>query len=181
MALETLTIPGAREQAMFGKARAMESLIQNANDLKAAREAYEELKNTFPKGMFTAIAEQRIERLQKKDALTFYEALAQYTPKPKMESPRSKLDSLTPLPENPTDEPLPAPSLTPTEPLKPQTTKPGTSKPEDLKPEIRKPGTPQPETPKPEVAKPEPPKPEAPKPATSKTESAKPEPPKKDK
>ena len=37
-ALETLTIPGAQEQAMFGKARAMESLIQNkANSTRPLR------------------------------------------------------------------------------------------------------------------------------------------------
>ena len=39
-ALETLTIPAAREQAMFGKARAMESLIQNKAQLDEAIAAY---------------------------------------------------------------------------------------------------------------------------------------------
>jgi len=180
-ALKTLTIPGAREQAMFGKARAMESLIKNGDDLKAAKEAYEELKKSYPNGMFKMVADQRIDQLQKSDALKFYEALAQYSPKPKLESPRSKLEGLTPLPDNPTDEPvtpnapgrtgsqsmstpgIPVPSLTPTEPVKPQAVKPETSKPDDVKPEIRKPETPNPETVRPETQKTEPTKPEPPK------------------
>ena len=46
-ALKTLTIPGAREQAMFGKARAMESLIQNKAQLDEAIAAYQELNKKF--------------------------------------------------------------------------------------------------------------------------------------
>ena len=53
-ALKTMTIPGAKEQAMFGKARAMESLIQNKAQLDEAVAAYEELNKRFPHGMFKA-------------------------------------------------------------------------------------------------------------------------------
>ena len=221
-ALKTLTIPGAREQALFGKARAVESLIQNADDLKAAKDAYEELAKSFPDGMFKAIAERRIEQLQKKDTLTFYEALAQYNPKPPVESPRSKLDSLTPLPDNPTEEmvpktpvrgegaqsgpgsAIPAPSLTPTEPVKDspktdlpktdpaksQTPKPDAPKSEAPKTDAPKAGTltitatsslNKSEAPKTEAPKTEAPKTEAPKTEAPKTDTPKPDAPKKDK
>ena len=63
-ALETLTIPGAREQAMFGKARAMESLIQDKAQVDEAIAAYQELNTSFPGGMFKAVADQRIEQLE---------------------------------------------------------------------------------------------------------------------
>ena len=49
-ALKTLTIPGAREQAMFGKARAMESLIQNKAQLDEAIAAYQDLNKKFSRG-----------------------------------------------------------------------------------------------------------------------------------
>ncbi|MGA2255319.1 MAG: hypothetical protein ABSG53_11705 [Thermoguttaceae bacterium] len=189
-ALKTLTIAGAKEQAMFGKARAMESMSQNKAQVDEAVAAYKELIERFPNGMFKPVADQRIEQLQKKDALEFYRALAQYAPKPKVESPRSKLDNLGPLPENPTDEPLvpktpvrgegsqsgpiqgiPAPSLTPTEPVKvvaPKTEIPMT---QPVKPQVAKP-----DAPKLESVTPDTPKPEAPK-----SEASKPDVPKKDK
>ncbi len=89
--------------------------------------------------MFKSIADQRVEQLQKKETLNFYESLAKYTPKPKVESPRNQLGKLGGLPENPPDEPLvptapvrpkdsgqqgpglgiPVPSLSPTESPKP--------------------------------------------------------------
>ncbi|MGO9111107.1 MAG: hypothetical protein ACLP9L_17935 [Thermoguttaceae bacterium] len=178
-ALKTLTIPGAQEQAMFGKARAIESLSQRKAQIDEAITAYKELNERFPHGMFKAIADQRMEQLQKKETLRFYEALAQYTPKPKVESPRSQLGKLGPLPENPPDEPpvptppvrgdgssqgpalgIPVPSLTPTEP---------------------KPEAPKSEPAKPQAAKPEPAKTDISKPDASKTEAAKPEAAKKDK
>ena len=52
---------------MFGKARAIESLIQNKAQLDEAVTAYQELIERFPHGMFKAIADQRIEQLQKKE------------------------------------------------------------------------------------------------------------------
>lgn len=147
--LETLTIPAAKEQAMFGKARAIESLIENKAQLDEAIAAYQELNKSFPKGMFKAVAERRIEQLQKKETLTFYEALAQYTPKPKAESLRSQLGNLGTLSENPPDGPLvptppvrgggiqsnptpdlPEPSLTPKEPVKAEAPKKDGPKPE---------------------------------------------------
>ena len=132
----SLTIPGAEEQAMFGKARAMEALIQKPEDAEHAKAAYKELNEKFSKGMFKAVAEERIKQLEKRDTLTFYETLAQYAPKPKVESPVSQLGKLGDLPDNPPSEPLvpstpirstsggpllgiPAPPSTPTEPEKP--------------------------------------------------------------
>ncbi len=103
---QSLTIPGAKEQAMFGKARAMEALIQKPDDAEHAKAAYKELNAKFPKGMFKAVAEERIKQLEKRDTLTFYEALAQYAPKPKVESPVSQLGKLGDLPDNPPSEPL---------------------------------------------------------------------------
>ena len=97
-ALKTLTIPGAREQAMFGNARAIESLVQNADDLKQAIAAYEELKKSFPNGMFKTVVDgRRLERLGKKDALAFYQKLAQYTPKPKVGEPPQQVRQPRPL------------------------------------------------------------------------------------
>ena len=201
-ALKTLTIPGAREQALFGKARAVESLIQNADDLKAAKEAYEELTKSFPDGMFKAAAERRIEQLQKKDTLKFYEALAQYNPKPKVESPHSTLDSHTPLPDNPTEEmvpktpvrgegaqsgpspAIPAPSLTPTEPVKdaPKTDLPKTepAKSQPPKPDAPKPDAPKTDSPKTDAPKTVAPKTDAPKADTPKADTPKPDGPKTD-
>jgi hypothetical protein len=135
-------IAGVKEQAMFGKARALESLIQNKEQLQEAVAAYEELNKAFPQGMYKGIAEQRIAQLPKGDALKFYQKLASYTPPaaptPPPASPKSELDKLGPLPENP-EAPLvpavpvkpdashggslpaiPMPSLTPSEPGKPE-------------------------------------------------------------
>ncbi len=198
-ALETLTIPGAKEQAMFGKARALEALIQDKAQLGEAVAAYEELNKSFPKGIFKAIADQQIERLQKKDALQFYEALAQYTPKPKVESPHSQLGKLGSLPENPPDEPvptppvraggsqpgpilgLPEPSLMPTEPVKAKAPKTKAPKTEAPKTEPPKTEAPKAAAPKTEPAKPQAATPDAAKTETPKSETPKPESPKKDK
>ena len=73
---------------MFGKARALEALIQNKDQLDEAVAAYQKLNEKFPKGTYQAVADRQIEQLQKKDAMAFYDALAQYTPRPKVESPR---------------------------------------------------------------------------------------------
>ena len=92
---------------MFGKARAMESLIQNkASSTRPLRPTG--VEREFPNGMFKAIADQRIEQPQKKEALTFYEALAQYTPKPRSESPSGQLGNrlAETLPDKP-PEPTP--------------------------------------------------------------------------
>ena len=181
-ALDNLTLPAAKEQAMFGKARATESLIESKSDLEDAVAAYQDLNKSFPDGIYKTLAAQRIEQLRKKDALKFYLALAQYTPKPKAESPRSKLEKLGPLSDNPPDEPvptapvrpqaggaIPAPSLTPGEPGKMPTLKmdfpsatqpatPGTTKLQPVQPDA--PGG---ETPKAETPKADAPKADAPK------------------
>jgi hypothetical protein len=174
-ALKTLTIPGAQEQAMFGKARAIESLIQNKAQVDEAVAAYQELNERFPHGMFKTVADQRLEQLQKKETVKFYESLAQYTPKPKVESPRSQLGKLGGLPENPPEEPLvptapvrpersgqqgpalgiPVPSLTPAEPVKPEAPKTSAAKPEAAKSSVSKPETVKPDAPKTSATKPE--------------------------
>ena len=178
-ALKTVTIPAAREQAMFGKARALESLIQNKDELDKAVAAYQELNQTFPNGMFKPVAEQRIEHLQKKDSLTFYEALAQYTPKPKVQSSHSQSGNLGSVPENPPDEPpvprapvrdpnwapnMPVPTLTPKTEA-PKTEAPKKEAPKTVAPKTEAPKT---EPAKPQLAKPDIPKTEAPKPDSPK-------------
>jgi hypothetical protein len=202
-ALKEITIPAAREQAMFGRARALESLIEKKAQLDEAIAAYKELNDRFPRGMFKPIADQRLEQLEKQGTLKFYEALAQYTPKPKAESPSSQLGKIGALP----DEPLvpqtpvrsnsgsqgpaveiPAPSLTPTTPAKPEAAKldstmPGvdSAKPPVAKPDTSKAESPKPDASKPAAAKPEAAKPEAAKPEAVKPDAPKPEAPKKDK
>ena len=196
-ALETLTIPGAQEQAMFGKARALEALIQNKDQLDEAVAAYQKLNEKFPNGRFKAVADRQIERLQTKDALAFYEALSQYTPKPRIESPRQPGKS-GPLLENPPDEPLvpstpvrpagsqsgplglPEPSLTPTEPAKPSTPKPDAPKPDVPKPDVPKADTTKTEPTKLKAAKPDALEPDAPKKDTPKPDAPKPDASKKD-
>jgi hypothetical protein len=101
---------------LFGKARVLES----TGKLAEATAAYQQLNTEFPKGTYTAIAEQRLEQLGKPDTAELYQALAQYSPKPKTEKPkteipkeaekaaagpRTKLENMT-LPENP-EEPAP--------------------------------------------------------------------------
>ena len=176
-ALEIATIPEARQQAMFGKARAMESLIQNKDDLEKTVATYKELNEAYPHGMFKPIADQRIESLQKKSALTFYEALAQYTPKAKVESPQSQLGKLGALPENPPEAPptptppvrseapsrgkVPEPPLMPAEPVKSKAPKTEGEKPQAAKPETPKTEPAKKDASKPEAAKPEASKPDA--------------------
>jgi hypothetical protein len=124
-ALDSTLPPAAREQALFGKARALESLLMDKSQLGEVVAAYEEVNKNFPNGMYKAIAEQRIEQLQKSDAVTFYRQFAAYTPpKPKVAGPQSELEKLK-LPENPPDATsagsmpgIPAPSLSPAEPGK---------------------------------------------------------------
>ena len=185
----------------------MESLIQNRDQLDEAVAAYEELNKRFPQGMFKPIADQQIERLQKKDALDFYTELAQNKPKAKVESPRSKLESLS-LPENPPPQPgpaaparssgnapgpalgIPEPSLKPTEnvkpnapktePPKPQTAKPDVSKTDVPKPDAVKPDAPKPDAVNPDAVKPDAVKPDAPKPDVVKPDAPKPDAPKPD-
>ena len=139
-ALGVATTSMARERAMFGIARATETL----GDVNKAIEAYENLNKEFPKGTYKAVADQRLLRLRTPDAVEFYKALAEYTPKPKTEKsekskekteagPKGKLDKIAPLPENPPEEPMKtkssaalttattAAAVTPAEPAKPQT------------------------------------------------------------
>jgi len=106
--------PMARERALFGIARALESLGQ----LQEATAAYNELNRDFPQGTYKAIADGRLAVLSKPETAEFYEALAKYTPKPKKEAeksaagPRGKAEGIAPLPENP-EEPLLKPPVKP--------------------------------------------------------------------
>ncbi len=200
--LPTLTIDGAREQAMFGQARAIESLIQNKAQIDEAIAAYQDLNKKYPSGMFKPIADQRIELLQKKETLTLYETLAQYTPAPKPVSPRSQSNTGN-VPENPPEEPLvptppvrgegsppapilPEPSSTPSGPVIPllpktdipatELPKPDTSKnpkSEPVKPQAVEPDTSKPEPAKTDTPKTDVPKTDAPKTDVPKTEAAK--------
>jgi len=173
-ALETLTIPGAREQAMFGKARAIESLIQSETKVDDAILAYEELAKSFPEGIFKALAQQRIEQLKKPEAFKFYQELARYTPQPKPELPHSPLDKLGPLelPEAPTTPTMPGKLSGDT--LKPDLPKPEGPKGDNLKPEAPKPAVPAGDAPKPDAPKTEPPKAATPKPDAPKPDAPKP-------
>ncbi len=198
-ALETLTIPGAQEQAMFGKARAMESLIENKSQRDEAIAAYQDLNKKFPDGMFKAIADQRIEQLQKKETMEFYEALAQYAPKPKVKSIRSQLENLGNFGNPPDELPVPTtpirpdgsrsgpilgipePSLTPTEPGKSSTPKKETPKTEPAKPQAVKTDAPKPDAPKADAPKADTPKTDVPKSDAPKADAPKPEAAKKDK
>lgn len=199
-ALPTLTIPAAKEQAMFGKARAIEALIQDQAQLDEALKAYQELNRSFPQGMFKTVAEQRIEQLSKpadhSDVLKFYRALAQYTPKPPA---KNSLKDLGPLPEPEPTTPtrgsgsptspasvVPAPTSAPIEPAKkdaPKSDAPKTDVPktDPAKPQAVKPDAPKAESPKPDAPKIELVKPDAPKPNSPKIEPLQPDAPKKDK
>ncbi len=104
--------PLARERAMFGKARILETM----GKLPEATAAYQEVIKEFPQGTFKTIVDQRLEQLGKPDTAEFYKALAEYKPKPKKEAaeksaagPSGKAESLT-LPENPDMPPLAAPA-----------------------------------------------------------------------
>ena len=160
----------ARERAMFGKARTLESLGQ----LKEATDAYQKLNNDFPKGTYKFIATQRLEELAKPDSVEFYKALVMYNPKPKKEAektgtgasasspkpevgPRGKLESIGPLPDNPDVLP-PMP-----QPVKPGTSGSGAA-PSGPKSSAAEPvpTIPTPAAPKPTASSPVPPAPVAP-------------------
>ncbi len=102
--------PMAREQAMFGKARILES----EGKLPEATAAYQELNKEFPQGTYKAVADQRLEQLGKPETAEFYKAVAEYKPKTKKEAeksaagPSGKAESMT-LPENPDMPPLTTP------------------------------------------------------------------------
>jgi hypothetical protein len=121
--VEAMSNPIARQRAMFGKGRLLES-FGKIDDAKAA---YQDLNEKYPKGIYAAIAEGRLTQLGKPETKEFYDALAKYNPKAKTEKPtpkkgsgntttgpRGKLDNMT-LPDNP-------------EPVSPgETVKPGSS------------------------------------------------------
>jgi hypothetical protein len=145
-----------RQRAMFGTAK----ILETQGKLADATAAYQKMNEEYPQGMYKAVADQRIERLGKPDTAEFYQALAQFTPKPPKESPakespRGKLEGIGSLPENPEE-----PALTP--PTKPGSSGSGAgaSPPKTSATELSPPPL---ETPKSTAAEPALPKPEAPK------------------
>ena len=78
--------PIARQRAMFGKGR----LLESVGKLPEATAAYQDLNKEYPKGIYKAVAEGRLEQLGKAETAGFYQALAKYTPKSKKEKPAEK-------------------------------------------------------------------------------------------
>jgi hypothetical protein len=188
-ALETATNPAVREQAMFGKARALESMIRNKDQLRDAAAAYDDFNTSFPKRMYKAIADKRLEGLKKPDTLKFYEALAKYERKPKVTTPPSDLETPHDLPESPHSALEKLGPLTPLPDYPDTTGRPGASPSGGLpsipapansaapKPAPRTvpplmPDTPKAERPKAEPPIAEPPKPERPKAEPPKSSAA---------
>lgn len=114
--LDDMSNPIARQRAMFAKGR----LFESVGKLAEAAAAYQDLNKEYPKGIYTAVAEGRLEQLKNPETAEFYQALAKYTPK-KTEKPAAKkgggnaaagprgaLENMT-LPENP-EEPAPSKS-----------------------------------------------------------------------
>ncbi len=100
--------PLAKQRALFGQARALESLCR----VDEAKKAYEELKNEYPKGMFNKVAEDRAAELAKPELKRFYDDLKAFEPKPIVPKattpaaagPRAALESMGGISDNPPDE-----------------------------------------------------------------------------
>lgn len=67
------------ERATFGVAEAYES----KNELDKAREQYRSLVERWPEGAFTAMAQQRLDDLDRKSTMDFYDWFGKQSPKPK--------------------------------------------------------------------------------------------------
>lgn len=77
--------PRQREGALFGRARAYESLAgtrQSEGELDKAVADYEALVNAYPDGPYATYGKQRVDQLKSADAKKFYDKFAAYTPKP---------------------------------------------------------------------------------------------------
>ena len=68
--LDEMSSPIARQRAMFGKARLMETV----GKLPEATAAYQDLNKEYPKGIYNAIAAGRIAQLGKPETAEFYQA-----------------------------------------------------------------------------------------------------------
>jgi predicted negative regulator of RcsB-dependent stress response len=88
-----------RERATFGLARAREA----QNDLPKAIERYEQVVKEWPDATFSALAQQRLDDLQRKSTKVFYDEFAKYDPKPAYSDNPGKgpLFDASSLPDNP--------------------------------------------------------------------------------
>ncbi len=76
--------PRLRQRALFGRARAYETLSgtpQGTGDLPKAIADYEQLVESYPDGTYTAIAGAQLKRLKSQDIKVFYDKFAAYVPK----------------------------------------------------------------------------------------------------
>jgi hypothetical protein len=88
--------PRLRQRALFGRARAYETLSgtpQGTGELPKAIADYERLVDSFPDGTYTAIASEQLKRLKSQDFKLFYDKFAALAPKrpgPKESGPDAK-------------------------------------------------------------------------------------------
>jgi tetratricopeptide (TPR) repeat protein len=76
--------PQFRQRALFGRARAYETLSgtpQGTGDLPKAIADYQRLVDSYPDGTYTAIASAQLKRLKSQDIKVFYDKFAAYVPK----------------------------------------------------------------------------------------------------
>lgn len=190
---ENAVHPLLREQALYGMARAQESL----GELGKARGFYEEIFKNYPTGPYAKRAEQRIKDLDRESTKAWYDWFAQAQPvaadfsktnpfgDPFGDSSGGK--NLPPLPpgfvlpdldKGKSPPPEPKPDTGKTDAGKADATKPVAGKPDPSKSDATKPDQAKPETLKPDAAAPDAAKPDKAAPDASKTDAAKPEPPK---
>jgi hypothetical protein len=103
-------LPLVKEEATFGLAKALECR-GTADDLKEAREKYQAVIKNWSSGAFAEMAQKRLDDLDRQATMDFYQAFAQFDPKPSSKGPDlSGRPPFSPdsLPENP-----PGPSLIP--------------------------------------------------------------------
>lgn len=167
LALASSRADAIRERALFGRARAYETLAgsrQSEGELDKAIADYKTLVETYPKSASALMAKHRLADLESKATREFYDKFAQYTP------PTPDAKALPDVPGLNFDNPnlLPEGSLGPGLPAAPSM---------DEKPAAEKPAAetdlPPLESPKAEAPKTEAPKAETPKPEAPKDEPAK--------
>jgi tetratricopeptide (TPR) repeat protein len=76
--------PRLRQRALFGRARAYETLSgtpQGTGELPKAIADYERLVDSYPEGTYTAIASEQLKRLKSQDIKLFYDKFAALAPK----------------------------------------------------------------------------------------------------
>ena len=76
--------PQLRQRALFGRARAYESLSgtpQGAGELPKAIADYEEIAQKYPTGSYATIVGDQLKRLKSQDIKVFYDKFAQFAPK----------------------------------------------------------------------------------------------------